>query len=149
MKKCSICKKTKSILDFNKNKSRKDGIQSSCRPCDQNRAKTRYYQVPGEKDKARDRARQYRYNALQYVYDFLLANGCMVCKERDPVVLDFDHLNPKEKFKNVSTLVSEGYSLQTIKKEIDKCQILCSNCHRRKNAKEYGWYKVLGLEQVW
>lgn len=151
MKKCSLCKQDKPVADFNKNRSRKDGLQTSCRICDQNRAKNRYYKIPGEKEKAAQRAKKYRHKALKYIYNFLSLHGCSVksCKETDPVVLDFDHIDPKQKFKNVSTLVSEGYCLETIKKEIDKCQILCSNCHRRKNAKEYGWYGALGLEQVW
>jgi 5-methylcytosine-specific restriction endonuclease McrA len=28
-----------------------------------------------------------------------------------------------------------------LKNEIEKCQILCANCHLRKTANDFNWYK--------
>lgn len=41
---------------------------------------------------------------------------------------------------NVSLMVADGYSWENILKEIEKCQVLCANCHRIKTARDYKWY---------
>ena len=68
----------------------------------------------------------------------------MDCGEKDPIVLEFDHMDGKKsKHYEVSTLVSSGRSLSVIMEEISKCVVRCCNCHRRKTAKTLGWYKWL------
>jgi hypothetical protein len=57
------------------------------------------------------------------------------------MVLDFDHLRDKKL--EVSTLARRGARIATIAAEIAKCQVRCANCHRRKTAKERGWYRTL------
>ena len=39
-----------------------------------------------------------------------------------------DHLRDKKY--NVSRMVHDGFSCKAIKKEIEKCQVVCANCHR-------------------
>ena len=46
-----------------------------------------------------------------------------------PVVMDFDHLDPTIKFMNIGRLVKYG-SWDKLYKEIAKCEVVCSNCHR-------------------
>ena len=41
--------------------------------------------------------------------------------------LEFHHLNPLEKDFNIS---SSSKPIEELKKEVDKCQLLCANCHR-------------------
>ena len=53
---------------------------------------------------------------------------CSKCPESDFRCLDFNHL--KEKKKNISKMIG-GYSIKSIMKEIDKCVVMCSNCHRK------------------
>ncbi len=60
---------------------------------------------------------------------------CCICGESHSACLDFDHIDPTTKFKTVAFLVGAGYSLEVIQIEIDKCQILCANCHREKHFK--------------
>ena len=50
--------------------------------------------------------------------------------------MDLDHLDPNEKFKKVSKLVSENFSVKRIHQELGKCQVLCAICHRRKTIRE-------------
>jgi len=45
-------------------------------------------------------------------------------------LIEFHHRNPDEKEDEVSFLVSSGYSIERIKKEMAKCATLCPNCHR-------------------
>lgn len=55
---------------------------------------------------------------------------CENCPENDSRCLDFHHVRGK-KNKCVSIMISEGYSIKRILKEIKKCQVLCANCHRK------------------
>lgn len=68
-----------------------------------------------------------------------LKSGCAICGEKDPIVLDFDHINQQEKCCSVSALI--GKSETRLCTEIAKCQILCANCHRRKTSKQFMWTK--------
>jgi hypothetical protein len=60
------------------------------------------------------------------------------------IVLEFDHLSNKTY--NVSSLII-GRSISTIEREIEKCQVLCSNCHRRKTAIEQNWKMLLLIRE--
>lgn len=57
------------------------------------------------------------------------AKGCERCGESHPGCLDFHHED--DKLLEVSTCVSNGWSLARILTEIDKCSVVCSNCHRK------------------
>jgi len=57
--------------------------------------------------------------------------SCKMCGENFLACLDFHHLNESEKDFNVAYMALSGYSKERIKKEIDKCIVLCSNCHRK------------------
>ncbi len=55
---------------------------------------------------------------------------CTDCGVQYPhYVMDFDHVR-SEKIGDVSKMASDGWSLENIKAEIEKCEIVCSNCHR-------------------
>lgn len=69
-----------------------------------------------------------RANLLQY----LSTKACVDCGEKDPIVLEFDHRTSKEKFKIIANMLSGHYSWQSVEREINKCDIRCANCHRRK-----------------
>jgi len=58
----------------------------------------------------------------------MLGGKCYGCKENNPYVLDFHHKNPNEKEFQIS-LVGLHKKWSTIEKEIQKCILLCRNCH--------------------
>ncbi len=74
------------------------------------------------------------------VFAYLRANPCVDCGEDDIAVLEFDHRDRATKEMRVSALVCQGYGWMTIKEEIDKCDVRCANCHRRRTSKQLGWY---------
>jgi hypothetical protein len=82
--------------------------------------------------------KRHRLKVRSKLLDFLRAKSCIDCGENDPVVLEFDHCSPDEKFKAVSKMLSGHYSWESISKEINKCEIRCANCHRRKTYKQFG-----------
>ena len=59
---------------------------------------------------------------------------CVSCNEKDSCCIDFHHKN--RKIFNVSAMVHRGFSINTIKKEIEKCTPLCANCHRKKHLED-------------
>jgi 5-methylcytosine-specific restriction endonuclease McrA len=74
-----------------------------------------------------------------YIFEFLKNNPCKMCGESDILVLEFDHLHNKKY--NISEMLANGNCLEAVKKEIEKCQVLCANCHRRKTAIEQKTYR--------
>ena len=57
-------------------------------------------------------------------------------------VLEFDHRGEIPKLKAVSSLMRLRVPLKIIIEEINKCEVRCANCHRKKTAKRFKWYKV-------
>ena len=132
MKKCPDCGQLKSKEDFNKSSSRLDGLQGVCRDCSKRRNNRRYLNDQGRRSKikiARDRKQGFHRTLLRRFKSFW---GCRICGERDWVVLDLHHLDPSKKDMEVSKMV--GYGTARLRKEIRKCCVLCSNCHRRVHA---------------
>jgi len=84
----------------------------------------------------RDRATQ---ENQARVWAYLGQHACVDCGESDPVVLQFDHRGNKRK--DVSAMLWSGFSWATIQTEIEKCDVRCGNCHRRKTARELGLYE--------
>lgn len=63
----------------------------------------------------------------------------MDCNEADPVVLEFDHVRGEKKG-TISHAIHD-FEHQALQDEILKCDVRCANCHRRKTAKDFDWYK--------
>ena len=62
-------------------------------------------------------------------------NPCTICGESDIVCLEFHHT--KDKMFNVgsaATLITAA-NIDVLKKEIEKCVVLCANCHRKEHAR--------------
>jgi len=67
---------------------------------------------------------------------YLKSHPCVDCGKSDPVVLEFDHRDRKDKIADVSVMILQSYSLETLQKEVQKCDVRCANDHRRKHARE-------------
>jgi len=71
--------------------------------------------------------------------DYKSEHGCSVCGEKDPIVLEFDHLDMDAKSFSVGNSARLGMSLENLMKEVSKCEVLCANCHKKKTAKQMNW----------
>ena len=84
-----------------------------------------------QRNKAKRLARIYERKAATYEYIQAIKKQlyCADCGEQHPAVLQFHHLNSKDKVFNIADAARNGISLDRIKKEIEKCVVLCANCH--------------------
>lgn len=83
---------------------------------------------------------QQRREHLRSVVNSAKSKPCADCNQTFPAVcMDFDHLGNKEDC--IGTMVSHGRPLLVILEEINKCEVVCSNCHRLRTARRQG--KVL------
>ena len=56
--------------------------------------------------------------------------GCEICGYNEhPAALQFDHLEPSNKEFTISRAISDSIAWQRIEAEIEKCRVLCANCH--------------------
>lgn len=72
----------------------------------------------------------------QFISRIKSERGCQQCGIKDSRVLDFHHRDPSEKVECLGRSVVRSY--ETILKEIEKCDVLCANCHRILHAEERG-----------
>jgi hypothetical protein len=76
-----------------------------------------------------------RHRSRAHLMAYLREHPCVLCGEADPVVLDFDHL--RDKVWEVTNLARYG-GWSRLLAEIEKCRVLCANCHRRHTAQQAG-----------
>lgn len=141
MKKCGKCGLEKDNSEFRPNLRKKDGLQAYCIPCDK-AFQAEWYLKNKEKCilKSKERNRKIEKEAKDYVISYLKSHPCVDCGENDIVVLEFDHRGDKEY--TISQMIRNNLSIETIQKEIDKCDVRCANCHKRRTAKQFNWYKA-------
>jgi L-lysine 2,3-aminomutase len=103
-------------------------------------ANKRQYIAHAAKSKKRQRIKRTR-----LILEFFATHPCVDCGETDPVVLEFDHLHDKA-FEVTQGL--EWRSWQRILEEIEKCEVVCANCHRRRTARRRGALRVALLAEA-
>lgn len=69
--------------------------------------------------------------AAEWVDAFKAKCGCTKCGEKDPACLDLHHLDPSTKVMAVSVMVARLVPLIEIMSEVEKCIVICANCHRK------------------
>lgn len=134
-KKCSCCQvfKDKSCYGFKNKKLSK--LQARCKECQSLYSKEHYMSNKSDYCKrARKNNIKYKKRNQNFIREYKTSIGCKFCKETSHICLDFHHLNPKMKDWNISILSRGANSIKTIQKEIKKCIVICSNCHRKLHA---------------
>lgn len=73
--------------------------------------------------------RSYKESRREYIRQSKLGKPCVDCGVHYPYyVMDYDHRDPTTKTTNLARM--PRHSLESIQKEIDKCDLVCANCHR-------------------
>ena len=124
-KRCYKCNEEKNLSEFRKDKSRKDGHHVWCNICARAQSKN-YNSKSVERTRNRMKTQTTLYNELK---DTL---SCVVCGEEDNCCIEFHHKDPSDK--NFIVAASKMRSWENILKEIDKCVVVCSNCHKKIHA---------------
>lgn len=112
---CSCCQEEKELSEFYFQKDRKNGA-SKCKVCHNKYCIERWVNRKKE--------------SIKYK-----GSECIDCGKSYPsepyVIFDFHHLNPNEKDVDWGKLRLRSWN--KIKNELDKCVLLCSNCHRKRH----------------
>ena len=141
---CARCHAEKPLDAFPiKDKDR--GTRASyCRPCRSDYGKEHYSKHRDDylKRNVVARVRQ-RFSNRDLLQEFLSTHPCVDCGEADPVVLDFDHVDPALKLWSVGAMISRQ-ARPAIVREISKCVVRCANCHRMRTARQFGSYRLGG-----
>lgn len=124
---CNKCKKDKSVDDFHKNPTKKDGLQTMCKECRKEYHKEHYNK---NSEKYKQNAKQNRQQIVNFVNRYKQITGCKKCTEKRFWVLEFHHRDKDEKSDDINNIIKFSGSLRLVKEEIRKCDILCSNCHK-------------------
>lgn len=140
-KRCSKCREMKPLSEFHKRGEKRH--DTYCKLC-----RAAYHQAHYQANKAKYRAKARAWEVVirkenrDYIIAYFADHPCVDCGEDDPLVLDFDHRDMKAKSYGISRMIRE-FRLAKLIKEIEKCDVRCANCHRRKSAREMGWWKAL------
>lgn len=104
---------------------------------EQNRDKRRQYRKNAYKNnKEANKAKGYRWRSkVRFNFqEFKATLKCVHCGENDPICLDFHHIDPSQKDRDVTKGMS-SWGYKRIMEEIQKCIVLCANCHRKEHKR--------------
>jgi len=76
--------------------------------------------------------KRYRIRRVVEIDKIKIERGCNKCGYDDSsAALDFHHINPEDKELSIGTSLYNGVPIEKLLDEIEKCKVLCSNCHRK------------------
>lgn len=132
LKICNKCHLQKNLDCFHRNRSKPDGYSGNCKDCQKTFDSSNYKNNPKKLKYLKERQKIIYNKQKDLVRRYKKYCGCLVCGEKEPMVLDLHHLDPNKKDANPSALYAK--SRKRLKSEIRKCVVLCANCHRKVHA---------------
>lgn len=133
MKVCTKCEIQKPIEEFAWKNKAKGRLCSNCKLCQSVMRKDYYLR---NKDSELKRIRDRKNKILTWYHEIKNSLYCNRCGENHPAVLQFHHTDPSSKEGNISQMVRDATSIKKIEKEVDKCEVLCANCHFKEHWKD-------------
>jgi hypothetical protein len=131
---CANCGFEKPYIDFRVKNSNKDGLELLCSIC-LNERNQKLYAKNKEQRHKNIYARKKKRSILirEFILQIKRTRGCGFCNINNPTCLDFHHIDSLDKVFNLSQ-ASQGFSKERIEEEVEKCVIICGNCHRKLHA---------------
>lgn len=156
---CSTCKSFRPVADFGRARKGRNGLRAECNDCrKQNRdanqevlrqQKRASYERHGERVRAKNNARYHSNPAPRLaaakellskskrLFVELAGGSCHRCGYSEFMsALEFHHVDPELKDVTPVKLIKSG-NYERIYPELDKCALLCRNCHQSFHAKEW------------
>lgn len=82
------------------------------------------------KEKRRKYNDEQKERTKKFILEYKSSHPCK-CGEDDPACLVFHHCNPKQKEETINVAARLGWSIGRLTKEIEKCEVMCANCHMK------------------
>lgn len=130
MKTCCSCKIEKPVAQFRRDRTRKDGRNSSCKICKRAYQSKQYKEKYSKSRAVRDKKLRDE-NRLRLT-EYKASLGCKYCSEKESVCLEFHHMDMSDKDFGIASNTHRTWPY--IEKEIAKCIVVCSNCHKKIHA---------------
>lgn len=128
IRKCKACKEKKDLSEFCKNKNLKGGFGYRCKECQREMSSKHYIK---NKAKYKLRSETQRVGLRTWIKELKSKLSCIKCGESHWSCLEFHHKDEKKKDFAISIAVRFNMTREQILEEIAKCDVLCSNCHRK------------------
>ena len=95
------------------------------------------------KKKKRKQQNQLKDKRQHFVLEEMQRRGgkCAKCGFSDIRALDWHHLDPDEKVNSISEMIRDRVSMDKLQAELDKCELICANCHRIEEQRLGNWTK--------
>lgn len=144
-RRCSKCGETKALTEF-AIKNKKTGLRSVwCRACRRAYGRDHYRKNrPAYLKRNNDRRKIERPKVKAQIDAYLREHPCVDCGRTDITMLEFDHRDPTQKDWPVGELARSA-EWPRVLSEIQKCDVRCANCHRRRTAEQFGWSRHVGV----
>jgi hypothetical protein len=142
MKKCTKCGIEKLLNEFACRTKSRDGHSVACKICMKLYHREYWKGDSRRRKKLKDNWRLARENTHKQVADLLKNSACVQCSESKFLTLQFDHIDTSLKEFDISTAITKGRPWHIIKAEIEKCQILCANCHSIKSMHQNNSWRI-------
>lgn len=84
------------------------------------------------KQQQKDAVARFRKNRKRKLLEYAGGMKCHRCGyDKDiPDVYEFHHLDPTQKDPSWGKMIANNHRIETMKTEVEKCAVLCANCHR-------------------
>lgn len=129
---CTQCGEEKTINSFAWKNKKKNRRHSECKECHK-KYDTKHYNR--KKEYYLEKARKHKEKVRKWFVNFKRDKKCIECGESHPACFVFHHRDSSKKEISIGNAIRMGWGIERLKKEIEKCDILCANCHRKEHWK--------------
>ena len=127
-KQCSKCKRELPTTEFRWKNKAAGKLHSQCKDCQKAAEKIHYQERKSRQDAVKETAVFQKNRNIMLVEQYKEC-GCKKCGENRLYVLDFHHISPQNKTGVIAHMIKSS-SAENLSEELQKCVVLCANCHR-------------------